>query len=151
MLEPAEFVDESLAFAHELADQPLERPEPDWSDAETIFRRARTAVDDTVHGAAPAPYAALELIAGAQEWTIEEGYRREQEAVGELLPGPQAQASLYAFQLVELRAKRHPARRTDAEPHKVQQSRHRRRGPDGAADRDAVPAAARGPDRASAT
>jgi 3-hydroxyacyl-CoA dehydrogenase/enoyl-CoA hydratase/carnithine racemase len=110
LLEPAEFVDESLAFARELAKQPLDRPEVDWSDAETIFRRARTSVDDTVHGAAPAPYTALDLIAGAQHWTIEEGYEREREAIGELLPGPQAQASLYAFRLVELRAKRHPAR-----------------------------------------
>ena len=71
-----------------------------------------------MHGAAPAPYTALDLIAGAQEWTIEEGYEREQEAIGELLPGPQAQASLYAFQLVELRAKKHPARPT-APPLKV--------------------------------
>jgi enoyl-CoA hydratase/carnithine racemase len=118
LLVPAEFVDESLAFARELVDRPLERPEPDWSDAATIFRRARTSVDDTVHGAAPAPYAALDLIEGAQEWTIEEGYEREQEAIGELLPGPQAQASLYAFQLVELRAKKHPARPT-APPLKV--------------------------------
>jgi 3-hydroxyacyl-CoA dehydrogenase/enoyl-CoA hydratase/carnithine racemase len=113
LLDPAEFVDESLAFARELAVEPLDRTEADWSDAETIFRRARTSVDDTVHGAAPAPYAALELIEGAQHWTIEEGYEREQEAIGELLPGPQAQASLYAFQLVELRAKRHPARPTE--------------------------------------
>jgi 3-hydroxyacyl-CoA dehydrogenase/enoyl-CoA hydratase/carnithine racemase len=118
LLEPVEFVDESLAFARELGGRSLERLQPDWSDAETIFRRARTAVDDTVHGAAPAPYAALDLIAGAQEWTIEEGYGREREAIGELLPGPQAQASLYAFQLVELRAKRHPARPT-APPLKV--------------------------------
>ncbi|MGZ4417397.1 MAG: 3-hydroxyacyl-CoA dehydrogenase NAD-binding domain-containing protein [Gaiellaceae bacterium] len=110
LLEPVEFVDESLAFARELADRPLDRPEPDWSDAKTVLRRARTAVDDAVHGAAPAPYIALDLIAGAQTWTIEEGYEREQETIGELLPGPQAQASLYAFQLVELRAKRHPAR-----------------------------------------
>jgi 3-hydroxyacyl-CoA dehydrogenase/enoyl-CoA hydratase/carnithine racemase len=112
LLEPAEFVDESLAFAREITERPPERPEPDWSDSETIFRRARTTVDDAVHGAAPAPYAALDLIAGAQEWTIEEGYERERQAIGELLPGPQAQASLYAFQLVELRAKRHPARPT---------------------------------------
>jgi len=110
LFEPAEFVDESLAFARGLAVRPLERVEPDWSEAETIFRRARTNVDDTVHGAAPAPYAALDLIEGAQEWTVEEGYRREQEAIGELLPGPQAQASLYAFHLVEQRAKKHPSR-----------------------------------------
>ncbi|HSC74144.1 MAG TPA: 3-hydroxyacyl-CoA dehydrogenase NAD-binding domain-containing protein [Gaiellaceae bacterium] len=119
LLEPVEFVDDSLAFARELAQRPLQRAEPDWSDAETVFRRARTAVDDAVHGAAPAPYVALELIEGAQHWTLEEGYAREEEAVGELLPGPQAQASIYAFQLVEQRAKKHP-QRPAADPRKVQ-------------------------------
>jgi 3-hydroxyacyl-CoA dehydrogenase/enoyl-CoA hydratase/carnithine racemase len=119
LLEPVEFVDDSLAFARELAERPLERAAPDWSDAETIFRRARTAVDDTVHGAAPAPYTALELIAGAQHWSLEEGYTREEEAVGELLPGPQAQASIYAFQLVEQRAKKHP-HKPAAQPRRVE-------------------------------
>ena len=108
LLEPVEFVDESLAFALELAERLPERAQPDWSEAETIFRRARTAVDDAVHGAAPAPYVALDLIEGAQHWPLEEGYRREEDAIGELLPGPQAQASIYAFQLVEQRAKKHP-------------------------------------------
>jgi 3-hydroxyacyl-CoA dehydrogenase/enoyl-CoA hydratase/carnithine racemase len=119
LLEPVEFVDDSLAFVRELAAQPLERAEPDWSDAETIFRRARTAVDDAVHGAAPAPYTALELIEGAQHWSLEEGYEREEEAIGELLPGPQAQASIYAFQLVEQRAKKHP-HKPASEPRRVQ-------------------------------
>jgi 3-hydroxyacyl-CoA dehydrogenase/enoyl-CoA hydratase/carnithine racemase len=112
LLAPAEFVDESLAFALELAERPLPRAEPDWSDAETSFRRARTAVDDAVHGAAPAPYVALELIEGAREWPLDDGYRREEEAIGELLPGPQAQASIYSFGLVEQRAKRHPNKPT---------------------------------------
>jgi 3-hydroxyacyl-CoA dehydrogenase/enoyl-CoA hydratase/carnithine racemase len=119
LLEPVEFVDDSLVFARELAERPLERAAPDWSDAETILRRARTAVDDAVHGAAPAPYTALELIAGAQHWSLEEGYTREEEAVGELLPGPQAQASIYAFQLVEQRAKKHP-HKPAAQPRRVQ-------------------------------
>jgi 3-hydroxyacyl-CoA dehydrogenase/enoyl-CoA hydratase/carnithine racemase len=118
LLETVEFVDDSLAFARELAEQPLERSDPDWSDAEKIFRRARNDVDDAVHGAAPAPYVALELIEGAQQWSLEEGYAREEEAVGELLPGPQAQASIYAFELVEQRAKRHPQKPT-AEPRRV--------------------------------
>jgi 3-hydroxyacyl-CoA dehydrogenase/enoyl-CoA hydratase/carnithine racemase len=115
LLEPAEFVDESLAFARELVERPLLREAADWTDAETLFRRARTSVDDTVHGAAPAPYAALDLIEGAREWSLEEGYLHEEEAVGELLPGPQAQASIYSFGLVEQRAKKHPAR-PSAEP-----------------------------------
>jgi 3-hydroxyacyl-CoA dehydrogenase/enoyl-CoA hydratase/carnithine racemase len=108
LLEPAEFVDESLAFARELATRRVERAEPDWSEAETLFRRARTAVDDAVHRAAPAPYAALDLIEGSRAWSPDEGYRREEDAIGELLPGLQAQASIYAFQLVEQRAKKHP-------------------------------------------
>jgi len=119
LLEPVEFVDDSLAYARELAERPLQRAEPDWSEAETTFRRAHTAVDDAVHGAAPAPYVALELIEGARHWTVEEGYAREEEAVGELLPGPQAQASIYAFQLVEQRAKKHPQKPT-AEPRNMQ-------------------------------
>src|SRR3954469_14408908 len=43
--EPVEFVDESLAFALELAERSLARAEPDWSNAETSFRRARRAGD----------------------------------------------------------------------------------------------------------
>jgi 3-hydroxyacyl-CoA dehydrogenase len=119
LLEPVEFLDESLAFARDVAARPPERPEPDWSDAETIFRRARTAVDDAVHRATPAPYAALDLIEGAQGWSVEEGYRREEEAIGDILPSPQAQASIYAFHVVEQRAKRHP-NRPAAEPRKVE-------------------------------
>ena len=119
LLEAVEFLDESVAFARELVERPLERAEPDWSDAEKLFRRARTSVDDTVHGATPAPYVALELIEGAMEWTVEEGYLREEDAIGELLPGPQAQASVYAFHLVEQRAKKHPAR-PSAAPRDVQ-------------------------------
>ncbi len=118
LLDAAEFVDESIAYARELAERPLERAAPDWSEAETILRRARTAVDDAVHGAAPAPYAALDLIAGAQTWSTEEGYRREEDAIAEILPSPQAQASIYAFHVVEQRAKRHP-NRPAAEPRKV--------------------------------
>jgi 3-hydroxyacyl-CoA dehydrogenase/enoyl-CoA hydratase/carnithine racemase len=110
LLEPVEFVDESLAFARELADRPVERADPDWSDVETILRRARTATDDQVHGAAPAPFTALDLVEGAREWSIEEGYRREEDAIAELLPSRQAQASIYAFQLVEQRAKKQPGR-----------------------------------------
>jgi 3-hydroxyacyl-CoA dehydrogenase/enoyl-CoA hydratase/carnithine racemase len=112
LLEPIEFVDESLVFASQIAAQALNRAEPDWSDAETLFRRARTNVDDTVHGAAPAPYVALDLIEGAQHWSLEEGYAHEEEAIGDLLAGPQAQASIYAVGLVERRAKKHPERPT---------------------------------------
>src|SRR5205085_1851889 len=71
LLEPVEFVDESIRFARKLASNSLllARTESDWSGAETVFRRARSRVDDAVHGATPAPYRALELIEGAAAWS----------------------------------------------------------------------------------
>jgi 3-hydroxyacyl-CoA dehydrogenase/enoyl-CoA hydratase/carnithine racemase len=122
LLEPAEFVDESLAFATELArnsaetaprgeavDSPQDEPVAD------TLRKARSRIDDAVHGSAPAPYRALDLIEGALSgWSLEEGYRAEEDAIAELLPSRQAQASLYAFDLVERRAKQQP--RLGAEP-----------------------------------
>jgi 3-hydroxyacyl-CoA dehydrogenase len=81
--------------------------------------KARRQLDDSLHGAAPAPYRALDLIEGAASgWSIEEGYAAEEEAIAELLPGRQAQASLYAFDLVERRAKQSIGR-PDAEARPV--------------------------------
>jgi 3-hydroxyacyl-CoA dehydrogenase/enoyl-CoA hydratase/carnithine racemase len=107
LLEPVEFLDESLAFlleAIETGRQP--REQADLSEVAEVVRRARSRVDDAVHGAAPAPYRALDLIAGAASWSLDEGYRAEEDALADLLPGPQAQSSVYAFDLVERRAKR---------------------------------------------
>ena len=121
LLDPAEFLDESIAFALDLTGPDWTRPGArhlDGSEQDTL-RKARARLDDSVHGAAPAPYRALDLIEGALSgWSIEEGYREEEEAVGELLPGRQAQAALYAFDLVERRAKR-GAGRPEAEPRPV--------------------------------
>jgi 3-hydroxyacyl-CoA dehydrogenase/enoyl-CoA hydratase/carnithine racemase len=124
LLEPAEFVDESLAFATELArksaetatrletvDSPQEEPVAD------TLRKARARLDDAVHGAPPAPYRALDLIEGALSgWSLEDGYRAEEEAIAELLPSRQAQASLYAFDLVERRAKKPPPLAAEPRP-----------------------------------
>jgi 3-hydroxyacyl-CoA dehydrogenase/enoyl-CoA hydratase/carnithine racemase len=107
LLEPVEFLDESIAFALELTENGHGRGQtPDVSGMDDVIRKARERLDDSVHGAAPAPYRALELIEGSAGWTLEEGYRAEEEALGDLLPGPEAQASIYAFDLVEFRAKR---------------------------------------------
>jgi 3-hydroxyacyl-CoA dehydrogenase/enoyl-CoA hydratase/carnithine racemase len=118
LLEPVELVDESIAFALALAERPLEREPADLDDLEEVVSRARRNLDDAVHGAAPAPYAALDLIAGAGRWTLEEGYRAEEDALAELLPGDAAQASVYAFELVEFRQKKQPGI-PKVEPRKV--------------------------------
>jgi 3-hydroxyacyl-CoA dehydrogenase/enoyl-CoA hydratase/carnithine racemase len=116
LLDPVEFLDESLAFARTLS---VERTEPDWTDVETVMRKARSRVDDAVHGATRAPYVALDLIAGAQNWSLDEGYAAEEDAMAELLVSDQAQASAYAFTVVERRSKKPPAL-PDAKPRRVQ-------------------------------
>jgi 3-hydroxyacyl-CoA dehydrogenase/enoyl-CoA hydratase/carnithine racemase len=121
LLEPAEFLDSSIAFAIELArGQNIDRPSADLVGFEEVMRRARSRVDDAVHGASPGPYAALDLIEGAcSGWTLDQGYREEEERIGEILPSRQAQASLYAFDLVERRTKRRVGI-PDVEPRKVE-------------------------------
>lgn len=120
LLDPVELVDESIAFALELAESGGPSREPvDLSDLGEVVARARRQLDDSVHGAAPAPYAALDLIEGAGRWSLEEGYRAEEDAVAELLPGDQAQASVYAFELVEFRQKKQPGI-PKAEPRRIE-------------------------------
>ncbi len=118
LFEPVEFLDESLAFLLERIESGKRRPAADLSDAAEVVRKARSRVDGQVHGAAPAPYRALDLIEGAATLSLEDGYRAEEDALAELLPGPQAQASVYAFGLVERRAKRGVGI-PDAEPRHV--------------------------------
>ena len=117
LIDPVEFVDESLEFARTLGD--LERAKPDWSELEAVVRKTRSRIDDAVHGATRAPYVALDLIAGAKDWPIEEGYAAEESAMAELLVSPQAQAAAYAFTVVERRSKK-PPNLPDAKPRRVQ-------------------------------
>jgi 3-hydroxyacyl-CoA dehydrogenase/enoyl-CoA hydratase/carnithine racemase len=114
VIELERLIDEAITIA-------LERPALDAADltaTSDVVARARRQLDDSLHGAAPAPYRALDLIEGAQAWTIEEGYRAEEEALADLLFTPQAKASLYAFDLVERRARR-GAGRPSTEPRDV--------------------------------
>ena len=108
VLEPAEFLDDSIAFLMQRTrpHEPRPRDSPSDPPSADAIAKARRQLDDTLHGAAPAPYVALDLIEGATTWTIEEGYAAEEDAIAELLPGRQAQASLYSFDLVERRAKK---------------------------------------------
>ncbi len=121
LLEPVELLDESLEELVRIVEEGRGKREPaaDLDDVAEVCARARARVDDQVHGAAPAPYRALELIEGAASWTIEEGYLAEEDALADLLPGPEAQASVYAFDVVERRLKRGIGV-PDVEPRKVQ-------------------------------
>ncbi len=121
VIEPVEFLDESLALLVEKIEEGAgkRRAAADLSDVSEVVRKARARLDGQVHGAAPAPYRALDLIEAAATLSLEDGYRAEEDALADLLPGPQAQASVYAFNLVERRAKRGVGI-PDAEPRRAQ-------------------------------
>jgi 3-hydroxyacyl-CoA dehydrogenase/enoyl-CoA hydratase/carnithine racemase len=69
----------------------------------------RAFVDAKVHGATPAPYRAIDLIEfAARGGDLDEGRRKEIDALTELVPARQAQAAIYAFDLTQRRIKKQP-------------------------------------------
>lgn len=120
LLEDVEFLDDSIAWlVRAIEEQRGPRAAADLSDAAAVCAKARHAVDDAVHGVALAPYRALELIAGTATWTVDEGDAAEEDALADLLPGPQAQASVYAFDLIERRVQKGVGI-PDAKPRRIQ-------------------------------
>src|SRR6478735_11695002 len=120
LIDDVEFLDDSIAWlVRAIEEQRDPRAAADLSDAPEIAAKARYAVDDAVHGVALAPYRALDLIAGTASWTIDEGYGAEEDVLADLLPGPQAQAGVYAFDLVERRIKKGIGI-PDAKPRRIQ-------------------------------
>ena len=69
---------------------------------------ARFLLDGKLHGAAPAPYRALDLVAAARTASRDEAFAAEDEALADLLLSDELRAGLYAFDLVQKRA-RQPA------------------------------------------
>ncbi len=121
LLDDVEFLDDSIEWlVRAIEEGRAPRAEADLSDAAEVCAKARYAVDDAVHGVALAPYRALDLIAGAATSSVEEGYVAEEDALADLLPGPQAQAGVYAFDLIERRIKRGVGI-PDAKPRRIQQ------------------------------
>lgn len=108
-LEPADFLVESLRWAARVVtgDFVVERPEVDrgqaWDDA---VAAGRAFADAKLHGATPAPYRALDLIAAARTSTRDEGFVAEDDALAALVMGDDLRAGLYSFDLVQRRAKR---------------------------------------------
>ncbi|MFA9430563.1 3-hydroxyacyl-CoA dehydrogenase NAD-binding domain-containing protein [Egicoccus sp. AB-alg2] len=127
LIDSAVFLDESVALLERLVtgEETIERPAggEGGDPAEGLdeaLANARAFADAKVHGATRAPYVALDLIEfAARGGDLAEGRRREQDGLAELLPAPQAQASVYAFDLVQNRAKKQPWR-PEAAPRRLQ-------------------------------
>jgi 3-hydroxyacyl-CoA dehydrogenase/enoyl-CoA hydratase/carnithine racemase len=110
MFEPADFLEQSLAWAGDvLAGRrsveraPVDRSEELWEGA---LKVAKKVADAKVHGAAPAPYRALELVRLARTADRDTAFEAESQALADLTMGDELRASLYAFDLVQRRAKR---------------------------------------------
>jgi 3-hydroxyacyl-CoA dehydrogenase/enoyl-CoA hydratase/carnithine racemase len=110
MFDGADFLERSLDWAarvlggHIAVERPeVDRDEQAWN---TAVERGRAIADAKVHGAAPAPYRALDLIAAARTTSKAEGFAAEEEALGDLVMSEEFRAGVYAFDLVQRRAKR---------------------------------------------
>jgi enoyl-CoA hydratase/carnithine racemase len=109
LLDGADFLAESLRWAARVVSgaQTVTRPEvdrgPAWDEA---LARGTALADAKVHGAAPAPYQALELLTLARTADLTEGFAAEDEALAELVLSDELRAGLYAFDLVQKRARR---------------------------------------------
>ena len=110
MFEPADFLAQSLLWASrvlsgEIAVERAEvtRDEAEWAAA---LKAAKGLVDLKTGGKAPAPYRALELVTAARTATRDDAFAAEDEALADLVMGDELRAGLYAFDLVQRRAKR---------------------------------------------
>jgi 3-hydroxyacyl-CoA dehydrogenase/enoyl-CoA hydratase/carnithine racemase len=120
LFDAVEFLDDSIRFLEGIIDgsERVERRAVDTGDLKPLIQKAREFIDSKVHGAAIAPYRALELIEGAFTWDVDQGFEEEDNALGDLIKSRQCKASVYSFDLVQSRAK-HPAGVPEVEPQKV--------------------------------
>ncbi len=123
-IDSATFLDDSVALLERLisGDESIERDVDATEGLDEALANARGMADGKTKGATRAPYVALELIEfAARGGDLEEGRRKEQDALAELLPARQAQASVYSFNLTQQRVKRQPWK-PDAEPKKIRKA-----------------------------
>ncbi|MDY0815243.1 3-hydroxyacyl-CoA dehydrogenase NAD-binding domain-containing protein [Kitasatospora purpeofusca] len=109
IFEPADFLEQSLLWAAKVlkGDVAVEREEIDrgkaWDDA---VAWGRLVADAKVHGAAPAAYRALDIIAQVKDQDLQAGFDAEDAALADLIMGGELRSGIYAFNLVQRRAKR---------------------------------------------
>ncbi|MDQ0645559.1 3-hydroxyacyl-CoA dehydrogenase NAD-binding domain-containing protein [Microbacterium murale] len=108
----ANYLENSLAWADAvLGGKKVERKnEPGKLERLTkwpiAIKMARGMLESKIGTVPKSPYAALDLLDKAKSGTKAEGFAREDEALSELVTGDQFAASMYAFDLVQKRAKR---------------------------------------------
>src|SRR5580692_2826813 len=106
MFEPADFLAESLRWASRvLTGEVSVTRAPVEDDWDAAAAGARFFADGKLHGAAPAPYRAIDLVAAARDRDRDEGFAAEDEGLADLLLSDELRAGLYAFDLTQKRVR----------------------------------------------
>lgn len=113
LLPPANFLEDSIRWADGVLSGRVKVKRPNepgkleravkWDAAIGI---ARKMLEKRLGKVAASPYAALDLLAAAKSSTKAEGFAAEDKALADLVAGDQFRASIYAFNLVQKRAKK---------------------------------------------
>jgi 3-hydroxyacyl-CoA dehydrogenase/enoyl-CoA hydratase/carnithine racemase len=110
LLEPADFLEDSLRWAAAVVsgDVVVERPAVDRDEQtwEAACDAARKGVLARTAGRAPGALRAVELVRAARTATRDEAFAAEDEAGADLVMTDELRAGLYAFDLLQKRAKR---------------------------------------------
>jgi 3-hydroxyacyl-CoA dehydrogenase/enoyl-CoA hydratase/carnithine racemase len=108
LFEAADFLERSLEWAAGVVkgEITVERPEVDKDMWDAVLFFAKQQLDEKLHGAVPSANKALELLALAKEASFADGTAAETQGLADLIMGNESRASLYAFDLVQRRAKR---------------------------------------------
>jgi 3-hydroxyacyl-CoA dehydrogenase/enoyl-CoA hydratase/carnithine racemase len=109
LFEGADFLEQSLIWTSAVLRGEIEvsRAEIDRGEGwDRAVARGRAIADSKVHGAAPAAYRALDIIARAKNGDLRAGFDAEDQALADLIMGGELRSGIYAFNLVQKRAKR---------------------------------------------
>jgi 3-hydroxyacyl-CoA dehydrogenase/enoyl-CoA hydratase/carnithine racemase len=113
MFPASNFLEDSLKWADGVLDGSVKvnrRHEPGKIERLTkwpiAIKMARGMLESRIGTVPKSPFAALELLDRARSGTKAEGFAREDDALADLVTGDQFAASMYAFDLVQKRAKR---------------------------------------------
>ncbi|MDG4829840.1 3-hydroxyacyl-CoA dehydrogenase NAD-binding domain-containing protein [Solwaraspora sp. WMMD1047] len=108
LLEPADFLERSLEWAAGVVrgQVTVTRPEVDKEMWDGVLYFAKQTLDQRLHGAVPSAYQALELLGLARDADFAAGTAAEDAALADLIFSEELRSGLYAFDLVQRRAKR---------------------------------------------
>ncbi|MGV8886233.1 MAG: 3-hydroxyacyl-CoA dehydrogenase NAD-binding domain-containing protein [Microbacteriaceae bacterium] len=113
IFEPANFLEDSLKWADGVlsGSTKVKRPNEPGKIERTVkwpiaIDMATKMLESRIGKVAKSPYAALDLLKAAKSVSKHEGFRLEDDALADLISGDQFKASIYAFNLVQKRAKR---------------------------------------------